>query len=45
MEIQEVCEPDVTVQQEASVEDLGLEVVEETPQIAMPRPVRHITAQ
>lgn len=33
------------VQQEASVEDLGLEVVEDTPQIAMARPVRHIRAQ
>jgi hypothetical protein len=32
-------------QHEASVEDLGLEVVEDTPQIAMARPVRHIRAQ
>lgn len=31
-------------QEEASVEDLGLEVVEDTPQIAMARPIRHIRA-
>jgi hypothetical protein len=31
-------------QQEASVEDLGLEVVEDTQQIALSRPVRHIRA-
>ncbi|WP_190275239.1 hypothetical protein [Collimonas fungivorans] len=33
------------VQREASIEDLGLEVVEDTPQIALGRPVRHIRAQ
>jgi hypothetical protein len=38
-------EAEIAVQQEASVEDLGLEVVEDTPQIAMARPVRHIRAQ
>jgi hypothetical protein len=32
-------------QQAASVEDLGLEVVQDTPQIALARPVRHIRAQ
>lgn len=30
---------------EATVEDLGLEVVEDTPQVALLRPVRHIRAQ
>ncbi|WP_214068805.1 hypothetical protein [Photorhabdus hainanensis] len=29
-------------QVEANVEDLGLEVVEDIPQISMARPVRHI---
>jgi hypothetical protein len=32
------------IQGEASVEDLGLEVVEDTPQIALARPKRHIRA-
>ena len=27
---------------EATVEDLGLEIIEDTPQLAMTRPVRHI---
>ncbi|WP_214054686.1 hypothetical protein [Photorhabdus caribbeanensis] len=31
-----------TNQMEASVDDLGLEVVEDIPQISVSRPVRHI---
>ena len=38
----EKLEPAQTVESEASLEDLGLEVVEDTPQLAMTRPVRHI---
>ncbi len=46
MEMQSaVVEAEATVQQEASVEDLGLEIVEDTPQLALARPVRHIRAQ
>ena len=40
-----VIESETIVQHEASVEDLGLEVMEDTPQIALARPVRHIRAQ
>ncbi|MEB0137685.1 MULTISPECIES: hypothetical protein [unclassified Undibacterium] len=35
---------EIIAQQAASVEDLGLEVVQDTPQIALARPVRHIRA-
>ncbi|MGN6233354.1 MAG: hypothetical protein ACTHNZ_19585 [Trinickia sp.] len=35
-------EPISTVEAQASVEELGLEVIEDTPQLAMSRPVRHI---
>ena len=38
----EKVEPLQAVEVEASLEDLGLEVVEDTPQFAMTRPVRHI---
>lgn len=38
----EKVEPISTVEVDASVEELGLEVVEDTPQLAMTRPVRHI---
>ena len=40
-----VVELETIVQREASVEDLGLEVVEDTPQMMLARPVRHIRAQ
>jgi hypothetical protein len=40
-----VVETRATTQKAASVEDLGLEVVQDTPQIALARPVRHIRAQ
>lgn len=40
-----VADGETVVQREASIEDLGLEVVEDTPQIALGRPVRHIRAQ
>ena len=39
-----VAETEATTTTEASVEDLGLEVVEDVPQIAMARPIRHIRA-
>lgn len=35
-------EPTGAAEAEMSVEELGLEVVEDTPQISMTRPVRHI---
>jgi hypothetical protein len=40
-----IVDSEAIVQREASIEDLGLEVVEDTPQIALGRPVRHIRAQ
>jgi hypothetical protein len=40
-----VVETKAIVQQAASVEDLGLEVMQDTPQIMLARPVRHIRAQ